>query len=88
MNTGDTICRSRNGLISTIAISLNGKVEYAPEGSVFVGGAVIQWVRDGLSMLVEQAALSFSVWRDVRPRTAQILAELRALVDAETPPAA
>ena len=46
MNTGDTICRSRNGLISTIAISLNGKVEYALEGSVFVGGAVIQWVRD------------------------------------------
>ena len=45
-------------------------------------------VRDGLGMLVEQAALSFSVWRDVRPRTAQILAELRALVDAETPPAA
>ena len=40
MNTGDTICRSRNGLISTIAISLNGKVEYALEGSVFVGGAV------------------------------------------------
>ena len=40
MNTGDTICRSQNGLISTIGISLNGKVEYALEGSVFVGGAV------------------------------------------------
>ena len=53
MNTGDTICRSRNGLISTIAISLNGKVEYALEGSVFVGGAVIQWVRDGLRMIQE-----------------------------------
>ena len=50
MNTGDTICRSQNGLISTIGISLNGKVEYALEGSVFVGGAVIQWVRDGLRM--------------------------------------
>ena len=48
-----TICRSRNGLISTIAISLNGKVEYALEGSVFVGGAVIQWVRDGLRMIQE-----------------------------------
>ena len=45
MNTGDTICRSQNGLISTIGISLNGKVEYALEGSVFVGGAVIQWVQ-------------------------------------------
>ena len=51
MNTGDTICRSRNGLISTIAISLNGKVEYALEGSVFVGGAVIQWIRDGMHMI-------------------------------------
>ena len=51
MNTGDTICRSQNGLISTIGISLNGKVEYALEGSVFVGGAVIQWVRDGLRMI-------------------------------------
>ena len=39
MNTGDTICHSKNGLLTTIAISLNGKVEYALEGSVFVGGA-------------------------------------------------
>ena len=53
MNTGDTICRSQNGLIATIGISLNGKVEYALEGSVFVGGAVIQWVRDGLRMIQE-----------------------------------
>ena len=53
MNTGDTPCMSRNGLLTTIAISLNGKVEYALEGSVFVGGAVIQWVRDGLRMIQE-----------------------------------
>ena len=53
MNTGDTICRSKNGLLTTIVISLNGKVEYALEGSVFVGGAVIQWVRDGLRMIQE-----------------------------------
>ncbi len=53
MNTGDTICRSKNGLLTTITISLNGKVEYALEGSVFVGGAVIQWVRDGLRMIQE-----------------------------------
>lgn len=53
MNTDDTICRSKNGLLTTIAISLNGKVEYALEGSVFVGGAVIQWVRDGLRMIQE-----------------------------------
>ena len=53
MNTGDTICHSKNGLLTTIAISLNGKVEYALEGSVFVGGALIQWVRDGLRMIQE-----------------------------------
>ena len=53
MNTGDTICHSKNGLLTTIAISLSGKVEYALEGSVFVGGAVIQWVRDGLRMIQE-----------------------------------
>ena len=55
MNTGDTICRSKNGLLTTIAISLNGKVEYALEGSVFVGGAVIQWLRDELKLINESA---------------------------------
>ena len=48
MNTGNTPCESRNGLLTTIAVGLNGKVEYALEGSVFVGGAVIQWLRDEL----------------------------------------
>ena len=46
MNTGDTPCESKNGLLTTIAVGLNGKVQYALEGSVFVGGAVIQWLRD------------------------------------------
>ena len=46
MNTGDKPFVSQNGLVTTIAISLNGKVQYALEGSVFVGGAVIQWLRD------------------------------------------
>lgn len=53
MNTGDTICRSKNGLLTTIAISLNGKVQYALEGSVFVGGAVIQWLRDEMRFFNE-----------------------------------
>ena len=48
MNTGETPCESRNGLLTTIAVGLNGKVQYALEGSVFVGGAVIQWLRDEL----------------------------------------
>ena len=48
MNTGDTPCESRNGLLTTIAVGLGGKVQYALEGSVFVGGAVIQWLRDEL----------------------------------------
>ena len=46
MNTGDEIVRSKNGLLTTIACGLNGKVTYALEGSVFVGGAVLQWLRD------------------------------------------
>ena len=48
MNTGDTPCQSHNGLITTIAASPAGAAAYALEGSVFVGGAVIQWLRDGL----------------------------------------
>ena len=53
MNTGDTICRSKNGLLTTIAIGLDGKVQYALEGSVFVGGAVIQWLRDEMRFITE-----------------------------------
>ena len=53
MNTGEDPCVSRNGLITTIAVGLGGKVQYALEGSVFVGGAVIQWLRDELRFLTE-----------------------------------
>ena len=55
MNTGTTPVRSQNNLISTVAWRLNGKPRYALEGSVFVGGAVIQWLRDELK-LIESAA--------------------------------
>ena len=51
MNTGKTPCESRNGLLTTIAIGLQGGVQYALEGSVFVGGAVIQWLRDEMRFL-------------------------------------
>lgn len=46
MNTGDTPVNSKNGLLTTIAYGIDGKVTYALEGSVFVGGAVLQWLRD------------------------------------------
>ena len=51
MNTGDTPVKSQNGLVTTIAVTLPGKVQYALEGSVFVTGAAIQWLRDQLDVL-------------------------------------
>ncbi|WP_069999617.1 glycerol kinase GlpK [Cellulosilyticum sp. I15G10I2] len=48
MNTGEELVKSRNGLLTTIAVGLEGKVQYALEGSVFVGGAAVQWLRDEL----------------------------------------
>ena len=51
MNTGDELVQSKNGLLTTIAIGLDGKVQYALEGSVFVGGAVVQWLRDELRLV-------------------------------------
>ena len=51
MNTGAVPCESRNGLLTTIAIGLKDGVQYALEGSVFVGGAVIQWLRDEMRFL-------------------------------------
>lgn len=51
MNTGEKPIRSNNGLLTTIAWGLDGKVNYALEGSVFVGGSAIQWLRDGLELI-------------------------------------
>ena len=53
MNTGSNIVKSKNGLVTTIAVGMNGKVQYALEGSVFVGGAVVQWLRDELHLITE-----------------------------------
>jgi len=64
MNTGDAPRRSGSGLLSTIAWGIGGKVEYALEGSVFVAGAAIQWLRDELGLLhsaAESEALARSV---------------------------
>jgi len=63
MNTGSTAYKSKNGLLTTIAASFNNEITYALEGSVFVGGAVIQWLRDELGLIQnssqsEECALS------------------------------
>ncbi|MFD0696881.1 glycerol kinase GlpK [Paenibacillus sp. GCM10027628] len=55
MNTGSKAVASQNGLLTTIAWGVDGKVEYALEGSIFVAGATIQWLRDGLK-LIEKAS--------------------------------
>ena len=51
MNTGSKIHTSKHGLLTTIAWGIDGKVEYALEGSIFIAGAVIQWLRDGLKVI-------------------------------------
>ncbi|MDO6657881.1 glycerol kinase GlpK [Anaerobacillus sp. 1_MG-2023] len=53
MNTGEKAVKSDNGLLTTIAWGVDGKVEYALEGSIFVAGSAIQWLRDGLRMFNE-----------------------------------
>ncbi|SFO35998.1 glycerol kinase [Cohaesibacter marisflavi] len=53
MNTGEKAVPSKNGLLTTIAWGVDGKVEYALEGSIFVAGSAIQWLRDGLRMFRE-----------------------------------
>jgi len=55
LNSGTTPVISDNRLLTTVACTINGKTEYALEGSVFIGGAIVQWLRDGLG-LIEHAA--------------------------------
>jgi glycerol kinase len=64
MNTGEKPMFSKNGLLTTIGYGLNGKVTYALEGSVFIAGAAVQWLRDGLELIKdakETEALADSV---------------------------
>ena len=65
MNTGDELTRSKNGLVSTIAWRIGGKCTYALEGSVFVGGAAVQWLRDEMK-LVERASETETIARSVK----------------------
>lgn len=55
MNTGDKAIPSKNNLLTTVAWKINGEVQYALEGSVFIGGAVVQWLRDGLHLIQSSA---------------------------------
>lgn len=53
MNTGEQAILSENGLLTTIGYGINGKVNYALEGSIFVAGSAVQWLRDGLKLIEE-----------------------------------
>jgi glycerol kinase len=53
MHTGDKPVVSKNKLLSTIAWKVDGRLEYALEGGVFIGGAVVQWLRDGLGLIAQ-----------------------------------
>jgi len=63
-NTGATPVASRNRLLTTVAWQIDGRLEYALEGSVFIGGAVIQWLRDGLHLIARSS--------DVEPLAASV----------------
>lgn len=65
MNTGEKAVKSNNNLLTTVAWKVNGKVQYALEGSVFIAGAAVQWLRDGLKIIrsssdVQQLSASVS----------------------------
>lgn len=55
MNTGEQLVPSKNGLLTTIAWGVDGKVEYALEGSIFMGGASVQWLRDEMKLITDAA---------------------------------
>lgn len=65
MNTGEKPAKSEHGMLTTIAWGIDGKVEYALEGSVFVAGSAIQWLRDGLKM-IESAPQSEEVAKEAQ----------------------
>jgi len=55
MNTGEELRYSNNNLITTIGYGINGKIHYAAEGSIFIAGSAIQWLRDGLEMIEDSS---------------------------------
>jgi glycerol kinase len=59
MNVGDKPVKSENNLLTTVAWKMNGKTQYALEGSVFIGGAVVQWLRDEMSIIQEAKDIEY-----------------------------
>lgn len=59
MNIGDKPVKSENNLLTTVAWKINGKTKYALEGSVFIGGAVVQWLRDEMSIIQEAKDIEY-----------------------------
>ena len=69
LNTGSTRVHSKNRLLSTIAYQLNGKITYAIEGSIFVAGAAVQWLRDGLKIISTASETeNFAIESDLNQR--------------------
>ncbi len=68
MNTGENLQYSKKGLLTTIAWGLDGKITYALEGSVFIAGAAIQWLRDGLK-IIKNAPESETLAQEVKGET-------------------
>lgn len=97
MNTGETAVESKNGLLTTLAWGIDGKVEYALEGSIFVAGSAIQWLRDGIQIiedapkvkrlrpgsLLQTACISFRLLSDSEPRIGTARHGAQCLVSLE-----
>ncbi len=67
LNTGADMCRSKNRLLTTIAYRLDGETTYALEGSIFIAGAAVQWLRDGLG-IIEKASQSGDLAAEADPQ--------------------
>ncbi|MDR3190057.1 MAG: glycerol kinase GlpK [Lactobacillaceae bacterium] len=81
MNTGNKPATSSNGLLTTIAYGINGEITYALEGSVFVAGAAVQWLRDGLEFIETADETSDLAYRalEQHPQTIYVVPALTGL---------
>ena len=84
MNTGDQPYESKNGLVTTIGIGLKDKVQYALEGSVFVGGAVIQWLRDEIIVGITRGTRREHIIRAAQESIAYQVADLVKAMESDT----